>query len=572
MSVKKLILLAVLTFVIPTVSNLYSQQAENNILAAVGSKKITNSDFKKFLMNNFQSCGRIDTLSNANMELYLDSLINFTLILNEGKKNNLEEDPILVEKIKRFKNKVTVDKLIETQVIDSIITVEKLKSFYKNFGGELRLNQILIRVKGDSSEAASQIQNIYQKINNGLEFSEAAKEYSQDAMSSEMGGDIGFVRWGQLPQRIQDAAFSLNPGQVSQPIKTPFGFYLIQLVSKIKCGFNDEVRNLKYQMAAHYSKLIANARNSYLITLEKKYGLKLINSNIKKIAENVGPAYAPFESLSKNLFEIPLARYAEKSINLHDLINAVGNDDLTNYRWDEKSISKWISSIGMNKISILEAESLNINADEDIKSYGEYQIVNLMKNKIFDQNVSEEELRKFYDKNKSDFTFPDRVRVKYILVAEKFTAEKIFEMAKERKNFDELVNNYTLDALSRENNGDLGFISRQQFKEIYDVCGSLKIGEIGGPVAVPQGFAIVKLIGKEKSRIKNFDEAKNQMTSELLKNKKASAYNAFIKKLKKEFNITINQRIFSEFVKNPLGINLSSNSRKNNRDYAKTSN
>lgn len=570
-SALKQLKVALFVFSLSSICFAGSPLSNQDVIAEVGSKKITVQDFNKFLMNNLQSCGRISALSPENMQTYLDSLININLLLCNAEENGITQKPDFIKKIDRFKNELLADKLIETQVIDSIITLERLKNFYEKFGGELRLRQIVVRFNNDSSKAKDKVQNIYEKINNGLEFSEAAKKFSEDAMTSSSGGDIGFVRWGQLSENIQNIAFDLKPGEVSHLIKTPFGYYLIQLVSKIKCDFNDELRNLKYQMTAFYTKLIENNKSRYLIKLEKKYGLKLVNSNIKKIAENVGSPYDPFKSFSENLFKIPLARYGDSgSITLNDIINSVG-DDLTNYRWDERNISKHVSRIGLNKISVLEARELGLDVNEDLKRYKIYQVINLTENNLWDQNVSENEIRNYFNKNENDFTFPDRIRVQYILVAEHFIAEEILKKAKEGKDFAQLVDLYTLDAISRKTNGDIGFISRDQFQEVYDFCSNLKINEIGGPVAVPQGFAIVKLLDKESARKKTFEEAKKEISSILLKRKKDASYTALINKLKKDFNPIINKNVFSAFMQNTLGNNLTQDSNITGKAYAKTS-
>ncbi len=78
------------------------------------------------------------------------------------------------------------------------------------------------RVRGEIEAAA-------ERIAKGEPFEHVASEVSQDPGSQIRGGDLGFFARGQMVKAFEDAAFALTPGQVSAPVKTEFGFHLIQL-------------------------------------------------------------------------------------------------------------------------------------------------------------------------------------------------------------------------------------------------------------------------------------------------------------------------------------------------------
>ncbi len=73
--------------------------------------------------------------------------------------------------------------------------------------------------------------NLKQEIDNGKDFAVAAREVSL-CPSGQNGGDLGYFSKGQMVKEFEDAAFSMNVGEVSNPVKTQFGYHLIYLTDK----------------------------------------------------------------------------------------------------------------------------------------------------------------------------------------------------------------------------------------------------------------------------------------------------------------------------------------------------
>jgi len=90
---------------------------------------------------------------------------------------------------------------------------------------------ILIKIDADQTEAEAKkkIDELRQKIAKGADFAELAKEYSQDPGSASQGGELGYFGRNVMDPAFEKVAFSLKPGEVSQPVKTPFGYHLIKL-------------------------------------------------------------------------------------------------------------------------------------------------------------------------------------------------------------------------------------------------------------------------------------------------------------------------------------------------------
>lgn len=78
-------------------------------------------------------------------------------------------------------------------------------------------------------EAKAKAQKVYEEIKAGRDFTEAAKEYSDDRSNKDKGGDLGAFARGMMVPEFEQAAFALKPGEISEPVKTPYGWHIIKV-------------------------------------------------------------------------------------------------------------------------------------------------------------------------------------------------------------------------------------------------------------------------------------------------------------------------------------------------------
>ena len=99
-----------------------------------------------------------------------------------------------------------------------------------------RASHVLVAVAADADEeterdALARVKSLRDQIESGSDFAAIAKEHSDDPGSREQGGDLGFFARGVMDPAFEEAAFSLEVGAVSQPIRSSFGFHLIKVAA-----------------------------------------------------------------------------------------------------------------------------------------------------------------------------------------------------------------------------------------------------------------------------------------------------------------------------------------------------
>ena len=98
---------------------------------------------------------------------------------------------------------------------------------------QVRASHILLKTEGkDDAAVKKQAEEILAKAKSGADFAELAKKYSQDESNASKGGDLDYFGRGQMVPEFDAAAFAMQPGQISDLVKTQYGYHIIKLVDK----------------------------------------------------------------------------------------------------------------------------------------------------------------------------------------------------------------------------------------------------------------------------------------------------------------------------------------------------
>ncbi|QHT68262.1 hypothetical protein GXP67_17250 [Rhodocytophaga rosea] len=89
----------------------------------------------------------------------------------------------------------------------------------------------------NEKESLAKARMIYKKLKQGEDFETLARVYSNDPGSAKVGGELGFAKPGKMVPPYEKVALSLNEGEISKPVKSEFGYHIIQLLEKSSDGY-----------------------------------------------------------------------------------------------------------------------------------------------------------------------------------------------------------------------------------------------------------------------------------------------------------------------------------------------
>jgi len=145
----------------------------------------------------------------------------------EGFTLALESNGYTLDRLKKeIANNLKVKKLLGPQIS---ITEDEMKTYFDENKAlfaqekEVKASHILV----DSLDTANEVK---QKLANGGDFAQLAKDYSTDTGTKDNGGDLGFFKSGTMTEEFDKAAFSLKVGEISDPVKTDYGYHIIKVV------------------------------------------------------------------------------------------------------------------------------------------------------------------------------------------------------------------------------------------------------------------------------------------------------------------------------------------------------
>ncbi len=173
------------------------------------------------------------------------------------------------------------------------------------------------------------------------------------------------------------------------------------------------------------------------------------------------------------------------------------------------------------------------NFKKDIES--NLKVEKLLKPEI---EITEEEMKTYFDTNKETFDVKEQVKASHILVDTEEKAKEVKSKLSAGGDFAELAKEYSTDTSNKEQGGELGFFSRgDMVPEFENVAFSMKIGEISEPVKSEYGYHIIKVEEKKAAKAANYEENKAQIREALFGQKLPAAYDAWISKKYEEYKI-----------------------------------
>jgi peptidyl-prolyl cis-trans isomerase D len=370
------------------------------------------------------------------------------------------------------------------QVSDDLLKQQYMNNIQQyQVPSRVHVQHILFMTVGKTTDAEieevkKKAEDVLKQVKKGGKFEDLAKKYSEDPGSKDKGGDLSWITQGQTVPEFEKTAFSLSPGQVSDLVKTQYGFHIIKVIEK------------------------ETAHTKPFDEVKDSLRAPLLLSQADKLASETADQLSAAIRQSNKISLDDLAKQYHLTVNETRPISAT--DPLLELA-DSKEAK--------NAIFLLRTGDLN----PPVQTARGYVVLSLKSTQTAHQG-SLEEVR--------DRVITDLKREKSTEMA-KSKAEDLARRVKAGEKFDATARALGLEPKTSDPIARDGSIPGAASGKQVGVAFNLKTGDAGAPLSLGQNWLVYRLAEKTEANPADFDKQKTQLAKDLLESKRSLAFEAF---------------------------------------------
>lgn len=243
-----------------------SPAPDDPVVAKVDGKPIHLSDLKDAVQSLPENMRALPP--PALYPMLLDQMIDARALVSEAHKSGLDKDPAVQRQVTAAEDRALQTAVLSKDVGPTVTDAAVRARYDQDVAGkpgeeEVHAKHILVDNEADAKK-------IIADLKGGADFAALAKQYSKDPSAAQQGGDLGFFKKDEMVPEFADAAFALQPGQVSEtPVHSQFGWHVILLVERRRADppnfdkARDELRQKMIQEGVQ--KAVAKARTAVVV-------------------------------------------------------------------------------------------------------------------------------------------------------------------------------------------------------------------------------------------------------------------------------------------------------------------
>ena len=338
------------------------------------------------------------------------------------------------------------------------------------------------KTDAEVEEIRKKAEDVLKQAKQGGKFEDLAKRYSEDPGSKDKGGDLGWITQGQTVPEFEKTAFSLAPGQVSDLVKSQYGFHIIKVLEKETAHtkpFEEVKETLRPNLVLNHADKLASDTADRLSAAIRQSNKVSLDDLAKQYHLTVGET---------------------RPISATDPLLELAN-----------------SKEAKDAISQLRIGELNL----PIRTDRGYVVLSVKSIQPAHQGTLEEV---------RDRVIADLKREKSTELA-KSKADDLTKRVKAGEKFDAVARALSLEPKTSDPIARDGSIPGAASGKQVSAAFSLKVGDIAPPLSLGQNWLVYRVAEKTEANMTDFDKQKAQLTKDLLESKRSLAFEAFQKAL-----------------------------------------
>ena len=358
------------------------------------------------------------------------------------------------------------------------------------------------KTDAEVDEIKKKAEDVLKQVKKGTKFDELAKKYSEDPGSKEKGGDLGWLVQGQTVPEFEKVAFALPPSQVSDLVKTQYGFHIIKVLEK---------------ETAHTKSL-----DEVKLPILTQLRLNKTQEEENKVSDQIS---AEIRKSSKT----PIADLAKQfHLEIAQTKPVAATDTLLEFGTNSKGVSEAIFSLREGEVS------------QPIRTDRGYVVLSLKQVIPAHQGTIEEVRDKVITALKQEKSV-ELARTK---------AEELSKRAKAGEKFDSAAKALALEPKTSEDFSRAGSVPNVGSGKQLSAAFGMKVGDVSAPAPLGTNWVVYRIDSKSAANMADFDKQKKELTDQVLNEKRSLAYEAFRSALEERLKQEGKLKLMPEKMKN----------------------
>jgi len=551
---KTVITLLFLTSII-NISKLKTQQLAlpYSIIAKVGTHEIQFKEFKDRYNDYLFSSGIKDNLLVR--RAILNNMINEILLLKYDDNEN-------IYKISEFQREIN---WLEKQSILSYLKDQEIFAKINADEAELRDAFYKSNVKISASHLFAETEDeayaLYQLLQTGSSFFQLASQIFTDTSLANNGGYLGYFSWGDMDPNFEDAAYSLQVGEISKPVQTRSGYSIIKVEDRIPNPIMTE--DEFFRKKSHLERVVRmrkkrSAELDFLNHIFDNLKYKVNQNVLAELYNEIINSHKNFQETSnQRTGSVICVEYENKLYTKSELANKI--EQIPTYHKNKinsiDALTTIVKGLVIQDLLYYLAIDKGYQNNTEVKNTIEkYNTITFLKYKREEINnsakIQDDLVYQYYLNNPQLFMSTTKINVQEIILDDEGLADSLSVLIKNGNDFGMLAKEFSIRKWSAENNGVIGLDDINKFGILKEQFQNLKINEVIGPLRIEDYFGIFKLIGKIDSQPLKYELVKNEAKRLLKKEKSKEIMSNYLDNLKKNVNVIMNDSLIANMIVN----------------------
>ncbi len=215
-----------LGFLIVTACVSYAQDASKKVLFTIDKTSYYTDEFKRVYNKNIDL---VKDESQKDLNQYLNLYIGYKLKINKAQKLGLQNNPTYLSELNSYRTQLAKNYLTDVKVTNELVLEAYNRSLKEINGSHILFLVNENATPADTLKAYNKAIAVRKKVESGEDFGALAVEFSEDPSAKDNKGSLGYFSVFRMVYPFESAAYKTQVGQVSRPVRTRFGYHLIQI-------------------------------------------------------------------------------------------------------------------------------------------------------------------------------------------------------------------------------------------------------------------------------------------------------------------------------------------------------